>query len=436
MACCSAGPARSRLPKPTPGVPSISSSRKAGPSAPPTCATTWRGWPLGAATSWSPSAASTRPSAPTTSLGVSSAARVPRPRRGAPRRRAPTGGAVPSPSDAARDLRAQGDDVDVAEALMLVARAALLAGDVSRAAAAAGEATARFEAQGRAGWWAAAASLRVEAHHRAGTGRSNPTPPCIDTVIAATEAAGLAAASAYARVVAAELAAARGDVDDRRTPPRCHGARARARRPLSPRPRRSPARWPAPDVRTTPCAVCAATVDEFASLTSVLGGTELRAHVAMHVAAVVDLGVALSVRSGDAELAFAWSERQRASALATAPVRPPEEAALAHDLDRLRAAIIELDVKDRDGVSDPDLALRCAQLQDSVRRRTRQAAGERGPAPSRREPARDVRRRTSPRGSRSSRSRTSSPPCAWSTAGRRSCRLGPLADGEARGRPC
>ena len=92
-------------------------------------------------------------------------------------------------------------------------------------------------------------------------------------------------------------------------------------------------------------AICAATADEFTALTSALGGTELRAHIALHVAAVVDLGLALSLQSGDAELAFAWSERQRASALATPPVRPPEEGALAHDLDRLRAAITDVDVK-------------------------------------------------------------------------------------------
>ena len=109
-------------------------------------------------------------------------------------------------------LQAQGDDVDAAEALMLVARAALLAGDVDRAAAAAGEATASFEAQGRAGWWAAAASLRVEAHQRAGTADRSDAAT-IDTVIAATEAAGLTAASTYARIIAAELAAARGDVE-------------------------------------------------------------------------------------------------------------------------------------------------------------------------------------------------------------------------------
>ncbi len=280
---------------------------------------------------------------------------------------------------AVQGLRARGDDVDVAEALMLVARAALLAGDVDRAAAAAGEATAQFEGQGRAGWWAAAASLRVEARQRAGAADQFDTV-LIDTVIAATKAAGLTAASAYARVIAAELAAARGDADtaERHLAAMENGLglAARCRRDLVAAQLLANSGRPEDALRQ-----CAAAADEFASLTSMLGGTELRAHVAMHVAALIELGVRLAVSSGDAKLAFAWSERQRASALATAPVRPPEGDALARDLDHLRAAVIDFDLKLRDGVSDPELARRCVELQDSVRRRTRQAAGEREPAP-------------------------------------------------------
>ena len=77
--------------------------------------------------------------------------------------------AVALAEQAASDLRGQGDDVDLAETLMLVARAALLGGDDDRAARASGEATALFAAQERAGWWAAAASLNVEARLRAGS---------------------------------------------------------------------------------------------------------------------------------------------------------------------------------------------------------------------------------------------------------------------------
>ena len=307
-----------------------------------------------------------------TSLGVSSASVFPD-RAEALLAAGLTSEALAVAERSAHGLQAQGDDVDAAEALMLVARAALLAGDVDRAAVAAGEATAWFEAQGRAGWWAAAALLRVEARQRAGVSDQHDAT-LIDTVIEATESAGLTAATADARVVAAELAAARGDVETAEHHLAATGdglgLAARCRRDLVAAQLLASAGRLEDALRR-----CADTADEFASLTSVLGGTELRAHVARHVAAVVELGVALAVRSGDAELAFAWSERQRASALAHAPVRPPEEAELARDLDHLRAAVSELDAKIREGVSDPRLARRCDELQDAVRRRTRRATG-------------------------------------------------------------
>ena len=277
-------------------------------------------------------------------------------------------------------LGADGDVVEEAEALMLVARAALLAGEVERAASAAGAATALFEATARAGWWATAASLRVEARLLIGATDESDVA-LIDTVIAATNAAGLSTASTEARVIAAELAAVRGDTDAAErhlaATRRGIGLAARCRRDLVEA--RVLAGVGRPDEAL---ARCAATVEEFAVLTSVLGGTEVRAHIAMHVAAIVDFAVALSVHRGDAELAFTWSERQRASALAVAPVRPPEAAELARDLDHLRAAITELDASTHAGVTDPEVARHCAQLQERVRRRTRhagRAAGLPGP---------------------------------------------------------
>ena len=250
---------------------------------------------------------------------------------------------------------------------MLVARAALLAGDVepSRGGCGRGGGPVRGTGTRRLVGGCVVAACRGSSTTPAPP--TNPTPLVIDTVIAATEDAGLSAASAVRPCARRRVGRQARRRESRRTPPRCGGARARLRHPLPPRPRRRPAtrRSGRPEDALRRCAE---TVDEFASLTSALGGTELRAHVAMHVAAVVDLGVALSVRSGDAELAFAWSERQRASALATVPVRPPEEAALAQDLDHLRAAITEHDSKIRDGVSDPHLA-----------RPVRPTAGQRSP---------------------------------------------------------
>ena len=137
-----------------------------------------------------------------------------------------------------------GDDVDLAEALMLVARAALLAGDVERAAAASGDATALFEAQDRAGWWAAAATLRVDARRRAGVADATDVAR-IDAVIAATETAGLGPATAEARIVAAELAPVLGDAAaaDRYADAPTAAALG-AGRPVPPCARRTPG-WPA-----------------------------------------------------------------------------------------------------------------------------------------------------------------------------------------------
>ena len=302
---------------------------------------------------------------------------------------------------------------------MLVARAALLAGDVDRAAAdARGEATARFEAQGRAGWWAAAASLRVEAHHRAGAADESDAA-AIDTVIAATE-------DGRARPPPPPTPAS--------SPPSWRaGARRRGRRRTPPRRRRrtgsgwppvvaatssQPSSWPRAGRPEDALRRCAATADEFASLTSVLGGTELRAHVAMHVAAVVDLGVALSPcaaatpswRSPGRSASEPRRWRRRRSARRRRPSWRTISTVCAPPL-------IEFDVKLRDGVerpgSRPSAAPSC---------RTASAGGPvRRPASAdRRSPPRACPRpsaETSPRGSRSSRSRASSPPCGWSTAG-------------------
>lgn len=249
---------------------------------------------------------------------------------------------------AALGLRAQGDDVDLAETLMLVARAALLGEDNVRAASASSEASDLFSAQERSGWWAAAASLNVDASVRAGTADDGDVER-IHAVVDATNAAGLASACAEARLVAAELAAEREEWAVART----HlaglvrgelGLAARCRADLV-----NARELAASGHDDDALAACSAAVDEFAELTAELGGTELRAHVALHVAQLVGAGLALAVRRADPVLAFEWSERQRAAALASPPVHPPDDEELAADLDRLRAALTQFDAEVRDG---------------------------------------------------------------------------------------
>jgi tetratricopeptide (TPR) repeat protein len=287
---------------------------------------------------------------------------------------------------AAAELRAQGDDVDLAETLMLVARAALLAGDDERAASASAEATELFSVQDRAGWWAAAASLSVEARVRAGCTDDTDVQRIV-AVIGETRAAGLAPACAEARLVAAELAAARGEWESAR---RHLDAVDRSDLGLSGRCRLDHVRTQelaASGRRDEALATCAVAVDEFGELTAELGGTELRAHIARHVADLVTAGLTFAVERDDAALAFEWSERQRASALAVAPVRPPDDSEVAADLDRLRAALTRLDTEVREGTRHggtvPDLAPEWAHLQERIRRRTRlsQRVGSTAPRP-------------------------------------------------------
>ncbi len=278
------------------------------------------------------------------------------------------------------DLRAAGDDVDVAEASILVARAALLVGDAQRAAEASEVASQLFERQDRGGWWAAAASLHVESRLRAGLADEHDVRR-IDEVIAAAARSGLVAASADARVVAAELAADRRDWDSLQ---RLLDVLDDADLGLAARCRRSLARvrlLAATDRAGEALAECARAVDEFGALAAALGGTELRAHIALHVTELVDLGLGLVVGAGDWEAALEWSERQRAAALDAAPVRPPDDHELATDLDRLRSVLTELDAKAREGVDDQTLLRESTQLQDRVRRRSRRVAAEALPPP-------------------------------------------------------
>ena len=107
------------------------------------------------------------------------------------------------------ELGASGDDVDLAEASMLVARAALLAGDAERAAVASPIATPLRAAGPRrlVGGGDGVAGRGPPPRRRGRAGRRRG----IEAVIAAAAGSGLTAASTDARVVAAELAADRGD---------------------------------------------------------------------------------------------------------------------------------------------------------------------------------------------------------------------------------
>ena len=113
---------------------------------------------------------------------------------------------------------------------------------------------------------------------------------------------------------------------------------------------------------------------------SALGATELRAASSQYGVELARLGLGLAVQDAAPARVFRWAERHRASALAMRPVRPPEDGALATDLEALRAVAGRLDTALAEGQDTTRLRARQARLEDAVRRRTRLAAGERSAA--------------------------------------------------------
>jgi hypothetical protein len=109
-----------------------------------------------------------------------------------------------------------------------------------------------------------------------------------------------------------------------------------------------------------------------------LGATELRAAAAVHGNALIELGLELAVRSGRAEAVLEWAERGRAAALWQRPARPPDDHALAADLGELRAVLAAIDEAGKEATDTQRLLRRQAELEASVRRRARHAAGAEG----------------------------------------------------------
>src|SRR5690348_16435470 len=91
--------------------------------------------------------------------------------------------------------------------------------------------------------------------------------------------------------------------------------------------------------------------------------------------------------SGSPERVLAAAERRRAAGLLLRPVRPPDDAALAADLEELRNVSAALDEALREGEPAPDLLRRQTALEHSVRRRTLRARGGQPPAAGHARPA-------------------------------------------------
>jgi tetratricopeptide (TPR) repeat protein len=127
-----------------------------------------------------------------------------------------------------------------------------------------------------------------------------------------------------------------------------------------------------------------------------LGATELRTGAAGHGAELARLGTRLALDDGRPAEVLRWAERWRAGALRRPAVRPPDDALVATELAELRAVDTEIREAALSGAVPPALTRRAAVLEETVRRLTRRARDE-GAAQSGRVDVGEVRRAVGPR---------------------------------------
>ncbi|MGF9756796.1 CHAT domain-containing protein [Microvirga sp. 0TCS3.31] len=106
-----------------------------------------------------------------------------------------------------------------------------------------------------------------------------------------------------------------------------------------------------------------------------LGSLELRAGSAGHGADLAELGTRAAVTSGDSRQLLRWSERWRATALATPAGRTGHDSQTRADLVALRAQRLRLEEARATGSLTDALEARAARLEQQVRRRLLQERG-------------------------------------------------------------
>jgi tetratricopeptide (TPR) repeat protein len=260
------------------------------------------------------------------------------------------------------------------QGLLLLGEACLLAGDVPAARRAALAAAAAARRQQRPELAVLARQLAVRCR-LAATGRAGMSVPAIAELAQTLEDNGWCVPALDTRLLAAQVALGKGDVQRARgllrrsSSGRRHGSvelRARA--------------WHAEALlrlaeRRPRAALSAlgAGVRLVEEHQATLGATDLRSAVSGHRAGLVELGLELCLQVGRARDVLTWAERGRATALLTRPVRPPEDPRLAQLLVELRGTVAELDTARRAARSTEALVRRQAVLERAVREQARQS---------------------------------------------------------------
>jgi hypothetical protein len=288
--------------------------------------------------------------------------------------------------DAVAHYAAQRNAIDLVQARVVLARAALLSGDTATAVAEARLARLAARRQRRPAWAALAGYLEFRA--AAGDAAADGSATLPDVVRAGRRmAAALAAAGWLVEAIDARLVVARAALD--------LGRAALARRELVAvrgLTAGSGGRHGTAEVRTRmhhaeallrlaegePAAAersLRAGLQVLDAFRASLGATELRVHASGHGGELANLGVRLALARGDARAVLDWTERFRARAALLPAARPSDDRALAQDLAELRQVVAEHAAAVAGGADPVPLRRRQAALEDSVRRRARRTGG-------------------------------------------------------------
>ncbi len=286
--------------------------------------------------------------------------------------------------EAVGHLQTTGMEVDLAEARLVLAQAALSGGDYPRAQAESHLAREAFVAQGRAAWAALARHVALRAAwggEQLGQGGWGEARATADEL----EQSGWMGAAADARLIAARFALAAGRVDEAESE-LMRTSLARRSGPVDLRSRA----WHAEAMlrlarndRRGASAALRAGLRILDQHRATLGATELRASAAAQATDLASLGLGLALASGRPARVLAWAERWRAGLHRMPAARPPSDPGIATALEGLRLVVREVDEALLAGQSASSLVRRQAALEGSIRRRARHSAGRQVPGLSR-----------------------------------------------------
>ncbi len=264
-----------------------------------------------------------------------------------------------------------------AELLFAAATAALAADNPAHAGERARQARRLFRTQGRAVWEARADLVIAEAGYAAGE-RSAGLFRSAERVAAHLDACG-AGEAMRAHLLAGRLALSVGratDADEHLE----HASKSRRRKPPLTRSVAWLARALQADAhgntRAT-LAACARGLDALDQHQMTLGATELRAYGTAHGAELALIAQRDALRRGDAHRLLRWSERWRATALATRNTTLRHDRELAADLSALRNVTRLLETDHMAAQGRHTLERERRRLETAVQARTRRSPGSR-----------------------------------------------------------